>query len=528
MHFHRKPALQVLFYPDVNNAISKDINRGTLVWNYSGHGGSSRLAQESILNKSMLSSWENNNTLPLFITATCDFAPFDDQTQYSIGEELLMSRPTGAIALMTTTRLVFASSNKIINNNFLNALLAKDSNGKVPFLGDVLRQSKNFTVQNTGDYINARKFVMLGDPAMKLGIPEFGVRTLSINGRPFGNAMDTLRALEEQVINGEVISPDGSVASDFNGDVYARVFDKPLSINTLANDPESRKVSFLSSESILFSGKVKAQNGKFTFRFITPKDMDPRSGRGRISYYAFNENHDAAGGTDKIVVGGFGNTAMVDQNGPVISGFLDTATFRNGDLVSPSPVLYLELSDISGINQTGSLGHEIIAVIDGDQSKAVILNDLFVPTSYNRSGTIQYRLSELSDGQHTISIRAWDVFNNSSELTLKFNIVRPKAVAITQLRCIPNPVRGNAAFKADLNGPTEGAQLQIILFSIGGQEIRSFSRTINEPALRSILVEWDGRDERGNNLGSGLYVYVMKIKTQDGIWTQKTERLIVH
>lgn len=113
--------------------------------------------------------------------------------------------------------------------------------------------------------------------------------------------------------------------------------------------------------------------------------MDPRSGRGRISYYAFNENHDAAGGTDKIVVGGFGNTAMVDQNGPVISGFLDTATFRNGDLVSPSPVLYLELSDISGINQTGSLGHEIIAVIDGDQSKAVILNDLFVPTSSNRS-----------------------------------------------------------------------------------------------------------------------------------------------
>ncbi|MFN6374224.1 MAG: type IX secretion system sortase PorU [Chitinophagia bacterium] len=516
------------FYPEVNAAISRDMNRGTLVWNYSGHGGSSRLAQESILDKSMLARWENNNRLPLFITATCDFAPFDDQSQYSIGEELLMARPSGAVALMTTTRLVFASSNKIINNNFLNALLSKDSKGKVPFLGDALKQSKNFTVQNTGDYINARKFVMLGDPAMKPGIPEFGIRTLSINGRPFGNNTDTLRMLEEQVINGEVISPDGSVASDFNGEVYARVFDKPLSINTLANDPQSREVSFLSSESILYSGKVKAENGKFSFRFITPKDMDPRSGKGRISYYAFNENYDAAGGTDKIIVGGFGNTALVDQNGPLLAGYLDTSTFRNGDLVSPSPVLYLELSDLSGINQTGSLGHEIIAVIDGDQSNAIILNDLFAPASSNRSGTIQYRLSQLSDGEHTISIRAWDVFNNSSVLTLQFKIATPKAVAITKLRCVPNPVRGNAAFRADLDGPTDGAQLQITLFTIGGQQVRSFVKTINEPALRSILLEWDGKDERGNMLGSGIYVFVMKIKTQDGIWTQKTERLIVH
>jgi hypothetical protein len=516
------------FYPDVNAAISRDINRGTLVWNYSGHGGSSRLAQESILDKSMVASWGNSSRLPLFITATCDFAPFDDQSQYSIGEELLMSRPTGAVALMTTTRLVFASSNKIINNNFLNALLAKDSKGKVPFLGDALRQSKNFTVQNTGDFVNARKFVMLGDPAMKLGIPEFGVRTLSINGKPFGNTTDTLRVLEEQVINGEVISPDGSIATDFNGVVYARVFDKPISINTLANDPGSRKVGFLSSESILYSGRVKAQNGKFSFSFITPKDMDPRSGRGRISYYAFNENYDAAGGTDNIIVGGFGNNALIDQNGPVISGYLDTATFQNGDKVSSSPMLFLELSDLSGINQTGSLGHEIIAVIDGDQSNAIILNDLFVPGSSNKSGSIQYRLSQLPDGEHTISIRAWDVFNNSSVLTLRFHTATTKEVAITKLRCIPNPVSGNASFRADLNGPTQGAQLQITLFGIGGQLIRTFIKTINEPDLRSVFIEWDGKDERGNILGRGIYVYVMKIKTQDGLWTQKTARLIVH
>ena len=238
------------FYPSVNTAISKDINRGTLVWNYSGHGSSSRLAQESILDKNMISGWENSSRLPLFITATCDFAPFDDQSQYSIGEELLMSRPTGAIGLMTTTRLVFASSNKIINNNFLEALLSKDLQTKVPYLGNALMKAKNYTVQNTGDYINARKFVMLGDPAMKLGIPEYGVKTVSINGKSFGAAADTLRSLTTYEFSGEVIRPDGTLASDFNGDVYPQLFDKPLTFSTLGNDPQSRKTDFFSSSSI--------------------------------------------------------------------------------------------------------------------------------------------------------------------------------------------------------------------------------------------------------------------------------------
>ena len=515
------------FYPSVNAAITKDINRGTLVWNYSGHGSSTRLAQESILDKNLISTWENSSRLPLFVTATCDFAPFDDQSQYSIGEELLMARPSGAIGLMTTTRLVFASSNKIINNNFLNALLSKDPQGKVPYLGNALVQAKNYTVQTTGDYINARKFVMLGDPAMKPGIPEYGVRTVSLNGKPFGISPDTIKALTSYEFLGEVIRPDGSLASDFNGDVYPQLFDKPLPITTLGNDPQSRKVGFISSTSLIYNGKVKAQNGKFSFRFIAPGDMNLATGKGRLSYYANNENYDASGGTENLIIGGLGNATSNDQKGPQITGYIDTSSFKNGDLVSPSPLLYLEISDLSGINQTGSLGHEIIAVIDGDQVNAINLNDLFSPSSSNQSGTIQLRLPLMSDGLHTVSIRAWDIFNNSSVLTLSFRVLSPKSVDIPIFRCIPNPVKGSAIFRAELRGPTRDAQVELTLFTIGGQQIRSFKRTINEPSLRSISIEWDGKDERGNSLGSGTYVYVIRIKTKEGVWTQKTERLIV-
>jgi hypothetical protein len=515
------------FYPSVNTAITKDINRGTLIWNYSGHGSSSRLAQESILDKNLISNWENTKRLPLFVTATCDFAPFDDQSQYSIGEELLMERPSGAIGLMTTTRLVFASSNKIINNNFLNALLTKDLRGKVPYLGNALMQAKNYTIQTTGDYINARKFVMLGDPALKPGIPEYGVRTVSINGKSFGLSTDTIKALVSYEFSGEVIRPDGSLASDFNGDVYPQVFDKPLPLTTLGNDPQSRKADFISSSSLIYNGKVKAQNGKFTFSFIAPGDMNLATGKGRLSYYASNENYDASGGTENLIIGGMGNAASNDQKGPQITGYIDTSSFKNGDLVSPSPLLYLELTDLSGINQTGSLGHEILAVIDGDQVNAINLNDLFFPSNSNQSGTIQLRLPLMSDGLHTLSIRVWDIFNNSSVLTLTFRVLSPKSVDVTLFRCIPNPVKGSAVFRADLTGPTRDAIVELTLFAIGGQQIRSFKRTIKEPSLRSISIEWNGKDERGNSLATGTYVYVIRIKTKEGVWTQKAERLIV-
>jgi hypothetical protein len=515
------------FYPGVNSAITKDINRGTLVWNYSGHGGSSRLAQESILDKNMIAAWENSNRLPLFITATCDFAPFDDQSQYSIGEELLMARATGAIGLMTTTRLVFASSNRVINNNFIKSFLSRDAQGKISHLGNALKEAKNLTVQNTGDFINARKFVMLGDPAMKPGIPEFTVRTTAINGKPIGNLPDTLKSLSNYEFAGEILRADGSLASDFNGNVFPSIYDKPRVLSTLGNDPQSQRVEFLDAPPVLYSGKVRAINGRFSFKFITPGDMNLATGRGRISYYAQNEKYDAAGGSNDLVTGGFGNSATNDQKGPVISGYLDSITFKNGDLVSPSPLLFLEVSDASGINLTGSLGHEIIAIIDGNPSSAINLNDFFTPTNSNQSGNIKIRLPTLPDGFHTVTIRAWDIFNNSNTLTIGFRIASPQSVTITKLSCIPNPVRETAIIQADLNGPTKNASLELTLFTIGGQLIRSFNRTINEPSLRSISIEWDGKDERGNSLGIGTYVYVIRIKTKDGFWTQKTERLIV-
>lgn len=516
-------------YPEVNAAISRKMNAGTLIWNYSGHGNSSRLAQEAILDKEMVGSWENATRLPLVITATCDFAPFDDPSQFSIGEDLFVGRNNGAIGLMTTTRLVFASSNRIINNHFFKYLLKRDNASKYPRLGNALMDSKNFTVVNSGDYINARKFTMLGDPAMKLAMPEYSVRSTTINGRPIAKGSDTLRSLNRYTIEGELLTPAGLLASDFNGDVYPEVFDKPTVLKTLANDPQSKAVNFNSLQNLLYKGKVSATNGKFSFSFIVPKDIDFQFGPARISYYADNGTYDAQGIDENLVVGGLGNQVPNDKAGPSIKGYLNDLQFVDGGIVNETPLLLVHLADASGINLSGNgIGHEITAVIDGNYRETIVLNDDFKPASAAAlNGTIQFRLPQLSEGNHKILLKAWDVFNNSSEYTILCKVIKQDSIKVIRLFNYPNPVYHSTLFSFSLEGPYAGARAEVKIFTAEGQVLRTLSKAINEAGLRSIEIEWNGRDEKGNRLGRGVYIYQLTIVSKFGKLTQKVQKLII-
>jgi len=516
-------------YPEVNAAISRKITDGTLIWNYSGHGSSSRLAQEAILDKEMVASWDNANRLPLIITATCDFAPFDDPSQFSIGEDLFVGRSNGAIGLMTTTRLVFASSNRIINNHFFKYLLRRDNASKYPRLGSALMDSKNFTVLNSGDYINARKFTMLGDPAMKLSMPEYSVGSTTINGRVISKGSDTLRSLNRYTIEGEVRTPAGLLAADFNGDVYPEIFDKPTVLKTLGNDPQSRVVSFNSLQNLLYKGKVRATNGKFSFSFIVPKDINFQFGPARISYYADNGTYDAHGIDENLVVGGLGNQVPNDNAGPSIKGYLNNEQFINGGIVNETPLLLVQLADPSGINLSGNgIGHEITAVIDGNYRETIVLNDYFKASSAAAlNGTIQFRLPLLSEGNHKILLKAWDVFNNSSEYTLLCKVIRQDTIKVNRLFNYPNPVYNSTLFSFSLDGPYAGARADLKILTAEGQAIRTLTRAINEAGLRSIEIEWDGRDEKGNRLGRGMYIYQLTIMSKTGKITRKVQKLII-
>jgi hypothetical protein len=513
-------------YPQVNLAILNKIYNGNLVWNYTGHGGSKRLADEVILDQDIVNSFNNPEKLPLFITATCDFAPHDNPLIASIGEDLLLREKTGAIALMTTTRLVFAFSNRIMNENYLRAALQRKPDGRYPSLGEAVKTAKNNTYTFYTDVINNRKFTLIGDPALTIGYPVHKITTTAINGTGVGTVPDTLRALSQYNISGEVTNLQGSVLTDFNGTVYPSIYDKVQTLTTLANDAGSLKAPFAQQKNIIFKGKATVNGGKFSFSFVVPKDINYQFGNGRISYYAENGSNDGSGALENIIVGGTG-TGSDDKEGPGIRPYLNDEKFIDGGISNAEPVLLLKLADSSGINVMGTgTGHDMVVIIDNDQQKKHVLNEFYTSDKDNyRRGEVRFQLPELAEGPHTLAIKAWDVVNNSNEASLAFRVQKQGSLVLEHVLNYPNPFTTRTTFWFDHNRPGEELQVNISIYTVTGKLVKTLRNTIISSGTRSNEVEWNGRDEYGSKIGRGVYIYRLSVRTSDGQQAHKMEKL---
>ncbi|ANE51032.1 hypothetical protein SY85_11490 [Flavisolibacter tropicus] len=516
-------------YPEANQAINNALYNGTLIWNYSGHGGWQRLAEEVVLDQQIVNEINNEHRLPLYITATCDFAPFDQPLIHALGENLLVRPKTGAIALMTTTRVVFANSNRIMNDNYLQFALKPDADGNYKTLGQAVQAAKNYTYQNSGDIINNRKFVLLGDPAMRLGFPQMNVVATKINSKAVSSTPDTLRATEQVTIEGEVQSRTGALLSGFNGQVYFSLYEKPRTVSTLGNDAASPVMEFSSQTATLFKGKVTATGGRFTGTFRMPKDINYQFGAGKLSFYANDDQQDAGGFSTNIIIGGIGSTSNMDREGPAIKAYLNDERFVNGSITNEQPVLLLHLADSSGIN-TGISGidHDIVATLDGDNRTYFILNDYYESKldSY-QEGTVRFQLPQLAPGRHTIHIKAWDVVNNSGEAQLEFTVVNNEELILDHVLNYPNPFITKTVFWFEHNKPGIDLHTTVEIYSVAGKLIKTLKRTINTAGNRSNEVEWDGKDDFGNKVSRGVYLYRLTVRSADGKKANKLQRLVV-
>jgi len=515
-------------YPQAIQASNNQVFNGTLIWNFNGHGGSKRLAEETILDQDMVNNWNNPDRLPLFITATCDFAPFDNPGIQSIGENILLRPKTGAIALMTTTRVVFAFSNRIINNNYLQFALQPDVHGKYRTLGDAVKEVKNFTYQSSGDITNNRKFTLLGDPALTLGFPSLKVRATKVNGIPVTVA-DTISAAEKIVVEGEVTDGAGSLLTGFNGTVYPTVFDKPQTVHTLANDPGSTVTSFQSQTNVCFKGNVLVRNVWFPFRYKYPRNINYQFGNGKLSLYAEDGIKDANGVFTNFIVGGAGNTVGSDNQGPDIQPFLNDELFVNGGITNQHPVLIVKLADSSGINTAGTgIGHDIVATLDNDNHRYFILNDFFQGdlNSYQQ-GVVRFQLPELEPGPHSLKIKAWDVLNNSGEAILDFIVAHDGELQLSHVLNYPNPFTSHTQFWFEHNKPGQSLQVQVQIMTMTGRIIKTISQTVLSGGTRSASIEWDGRDDYGDRPGRGIYIYTLRVIAPDKKKKVVTEKLVI-
>jgi hypothetical protein len=514
-------------FPDVNKAITKAVSDGSLIINYVGHGGDDGLAVEKVLTVSDIQGWNNADKLPVFLTATCEFSQFDNPERYSAGEMVLNQSHGGAIALYTSTRTSIAATNSYLDTCFFRNLIPPP--GEPPLtMGDLIKLTKNRNHNNL--YI--RNFVLLGDPAQYISFPAYKVVTTEINHQPAAGTPDTTRGLSTVTVKGEVQDIHGNKLKSFNGTVFTKVFDKDVTEKTLGNKPYdqgSYPEAYQLQNSLLSSLENSVVKGEFEFSFVVPKDIALQFGKGRISYYARDSVTDANGYTDNIIIGGMDPGINPVNPGPAIRLFMNDTNFISGGQTSDNPVLLGFLKDPDGINSTGlGIGHEILAVLNDDAPHPIILNDYYQPeiNSY-QGGKVTYPMSGLANGKYKLSITAWDNYDNPSHADIFFYVFDQPLLTVGQVINYPNPFSDYTTFRFTPLQNAGTLDIQIQIFSNTGQIIKTIEQTVSEYGVAPIEITWDGRDDNGNKRISGLYLYKLSVKGDNGAFTQTTQKMII-
>ncbi|MEY4903386.1 MAG: hypothetical protein RLZZ292_1201 [Bacteroidota bacterium] len=497
--------------PEVNQAIANDIFKGSLILNYVGHGGPNGWAQERILLQNDISNWSNPSRLPLFITATCEFGAYDDPSKVTAGELLLLLKKRGALALFSTTRAVYSDQNDVLTDAVFKEIFKKDDYKGRP-IGEILRIAKN---NSATDFLNTRKFTLLGDPAVRLALPQYPIVTTKINGKPVSaNKIDTIKALQKVNIEAAVTDKNGKVLDNFNGKAFVTIYDKEQVLSTLGQDA-TPKINFNLQKNVLFKGAATVTKGVFQFTCIVPKDINYNFGFAKISYYATDDNLTDAGGYDKtyLVIGGTDLT-LKDDKGPIVEVFMNNEAFTSGGSTSNNPTLLARFKDDNGINVTGtSVGHDLTAILDENPQNTFRLNNFYEATLNDyTSGKARYPLYKLSEGKHTIRVKAWDIANNPGEGTTEFIVAKTGKSALAHVLNYPNPFTTNTAFQFEHDLPYNTLNVLVSIYTVAGKLVKVLEEEVSSDAERVIDIKWDGKDEAGDDLARGVYIYKIRAK----------------
>jgi hypothetical protein len=512
-------------YPDVNEQFSRQVENGNLVLNYVGHGGEVGFAEEQILINSEITSWKNINKLNLFVSATCEFTKFDDPKRLSAGELVSMNPIGGAIAMMTTTRPIYISVNSIIGEKFFNNVFERDAQNKPRRFGDIIRIVKN----TSGSTQNKRCFMLIGDPALRIALPEMKVLIDSINGFSPTIYEDTINALSKMRVKGHIEAFTGGVLNSFNGELSPTIYDKEKVKKTLGQNSDSPIIEFKTQDAIIYKGKVSVVNGYFDFSFVVPKDIDYDFGKGKLSMYATNFTIDAAGQDKRFTIGGIDPVGISDDKGPDIELYMNDYTFVNEGLTDANPLLIAKLFDENGINTVGNgIGHDITVILDGNTAQQKVLNQYYSANldSY-QAGEVRYNFNNLAAGKHTLTFKAWDVNNNSSSATLDFTVKAAEQVALSHVLNYPNPFTTNTSFYFEHNQVAEELDVMIQIFTVSGKLVKTIQSVVKTTGFRSEGIAWDGLDDFGDQLAKGVYIYALKIRTSTGETAEKIEKLVL-
>lgn len=508
--------------PEANRELMKYFDEGMLVFNYVGHND----PELGFTGEGLFSRYEmdnlTNSRLPLFITITCDYTRFDDEG-LTAGENVFLNPSAGAIALITTTRVVYTDGNDKINRRLMNHLISRDTNGNPLRLGDVLMQAK----RDFGSEIDKNKlnYVLIGDPALQLPYAQNRLEVTHIDGRSDLIAL-TMKPGWPYAVEGNVLSYEGESLSDFNGEVYYSLYDEEKSFTTLAHQ-DSKTYTYNYRPDLLATGKGTVENGRFKVNVTLPVE-NSLSGRSAllILYACDDSGRQANGYTQKLRISTTYGTNLFDTQGPAITyAGVNAQSSTDGTSVDNPVTFYCQMSDLSGIYTGQALGRQMTLLLNGTSIDDNVARYYYPSTGGGTSGgQLIYPLPQLREGRYTLTFRVFDNLGNSSEITTAFEVTPPTTDYTLSLD--ENPVTEQATlscFDSEGNAPEGTMHTRISITNSLGQEVWHRETTGSTP----FPVIWNLLDDNGQRVPAGRYECRAYLETTAGTTATPAKKIVV-
>jgi hypothetical protein len=498
--------------PAAKRAVLETLNSGTLFLNYVGHGNETTLTAEEIFKVQDLENWPNQAQLPLWFTATCEFGRHDSPFIRSAAEELLFARKKGAIGLLATGRPVFSSVNFSINQAFTEALAASGESG-VPDLGTLYRRTKNESLNGAYN----RNFSLLGDPSLRLALPEARVKLEKLISLPNQTAIDTLQTLVPMQLYAAIQDPITQAFSpNFQGKYRLEIWGQANTIQTLGD--ENAPITFAEENQLLFSGEGEVRNGKLVAQFMLPEHLKSKVEKVRVRIQAWDsvKKIQATG----VLTLSLANkkTVRQDQIGPQITAELAGKPVQESPPIASTQVeVVFMFQDASGINSSSLLPEKIMQVRINQGEPQLIHQAYRALNGSFENGMAQVLLTGLMEGNNEIQVLAWDNFGNQGSLTFPLEVRNSTRLQVLSHQIYPNPATEKASIRFLHNRPQENLIATWTIFSPNGQVLFSEEKRFIQAAEKLEDWDWIFLQTKTKYPAKGTYIYKLTLRSESSL-----------
>ena len=487
-----------LIQPELTMNILDIINDGVGLINYIGHGSTTTLSDEEIidmdrdLNKICPpnSNCYSDKKLPIWIVGTCSFGQYDG---FDTMSEALIKHEAGAIGLITSTRSIGANTNFDYLERLFGEIGMFVSENSIVYesahyrLGDLVKKSKNGLGT---EYL----FHLFGDPALPLPFPKSS--SILINPDDIPN-------------NFTVLSKE---SIDLNSEHESSII--------VSSSPQKKKI-FFEQDSLLISipGNIIHQGNSTSQEvcFRIPQDV-PTCDTCSVDMRLYSHQEGAQSGQIQFIndIPLLENETIIqDFLGPQISLLFLGTNIHNGITLPPDASLTMLINDPLGLNLMNGFQHNIRFWFDHSYTSYSVDPHLFIYEESCSNGSTTISLPHnLPIGQNILYIEAWDSANNRSEFQITINIQKINLFQAYQVYAIPNPFSETTHFTFWLSSD-QSSDVTIEIFNPNGQRIKKLQKNC---ITGFNTMEWDGRNESDENIANGPYIYHLKAKSDGNLF----------